>query len=150
MAVQAERVRMAAMLARATGVEVMYSQVGSRGLPWTSRNPSRSSVSGWAASQARVSSLIVARVHSAARRASTLNCSISLPPSAAASWLPADADRAELAEAGDDLVRVGAVAHDVAQVPHLVHRRDRREDRVERDEVRVDVGQDRDAHRTGG
>ena len=75
-------------LARATGVEVMYSQVGSRGLPWTSRKPSRSSVSGSAASQARVSAEIALRVHSAARRASTLNDSISRPPSAAASWLP--------------------------------------------------------------
>ena len=74
--------------ALATGVEVTYSQIGSRGLPWTRVNPARTSRSGSAPSQARVSSLIVARVQSIALRASTLNDSISGPPRAAASWLP--------------------------------------------------------------
>ena len=78
-------VGIAAIPARATGVVVMYSQVGSRGLPWTSRKSSRSRRSGSAASQARVSSAIVERVHSIAPRASTLNASMSSWPIAAAS-----------------------------------------------------------------
>ena len=126
----------------------MYSQVGSRGLPWTSGNPSRSSVSGWAASQARVSSPMASRVHSAAAPGVDVERLDLAAAERRRVVVAADADRAELAEPGDDLVGVGPVAHDVAQVPDLVDRRDRREDRVERREVRVDVGQDRDPHRS--
>ncbi len=81
-------VGIAAMPARATGVVVTYSQVGSRGLPWTRSVSSRSSRSGRASSQARVSGPIVACVHSIARRASTLKASMSSRPTAAASWFP--------------------------------------------------------------
>src|SRR5829696_195601 len=76
------------MPALATGVDVTYSQIGSRGEPWTSVNPSRSRRSGSPSSHARVSFVIVALVHSLARRASTLKDSISGPPAAAASWFP--------------------------------------------------------------
>ena len=79
---------MAAIPARATGVVVTYSQVGSRGLPWTSRKSSRSSRSGRAASHVRVSSAIADCVHSIAWRASALKASMSSSPTAAASWLP--------------------------------------------------------------
>ena len=52
----------------------------------------------------------------------------------------------------DDLaafVRPRAVADDVAEAPDLVRRAgvDRREDRLERGEIRVHVGDDRDQHR---
>ena len=78
----------AAMPALATGVEVTYSQIGSRGLPWTSVKSSRTSRSGSAPSHARVSSLIVARVHCiAVARVHVERLDLG-PAQAAASWLP--------------------------------------------------------------
>ena len=87
--------------------------------------------SGRAASQARVSAEIVVRVHSIARRASTLKLSISSRRRAAASWLPRTPSRPDVPQPGDDLVRLRPVAHDVAQLPDLVHRRDGRQHCVE-------------------
>ena len=66
-----------ARFARATAAEVTYSQSGSRGLPWTSSQPSIARRSGSADSHASVAGPIAARVHSMARRASGLNQSIS-------------------------------------------------------------------------
>ncbi len=79
---------MAARLACAAVDDVTYSQIGSRPLPWTSVKSAASRRSGRAASQDRVRSEITSRVHSMAERASGLNQSISVPPHAAASWLP--------------------------------------------------------------
>ena len=138
------------MPARATGVEVTYSQIGSRGLPWTSRKPSRSRVSGWAASQALVSSRDrrAGPLHGPARvHVEGLDLAAAQGGGVV---VAAHADGAQLAEPRDDLVGVRPVAHDVAQVPHLVHGWDRGEDGVERDQVRVDVGEDGDAHRVEG
>ena len=95
----------------------------------------------------RVSSAIVACVHSIARRASTLNASMSSPPTAAASWLPRTPRAPISRRRADDRVRLGPVAHDVAQLPDLVDRRDRRQHRVEGREVGMDVREDGDAHR---
>ena len=74
--------------ARARAAEVTYSQVGSRGLPWTSVKSVSILRRGRAASHARVASEMAVRVHSMAARASGLNQVISVPPMAAASWLP--------------------------------------------------------------
>ena len=74
--------------ARARAAEVTYSQVGSRGLPWTSVKAASDRRWGSAASQARVVSEMAVRVHSMAARASALNQSSSIAPLAAASWLP--------------------------------------------------------------
>ena len=79
------RVVMAARLARAIDTVVTYSQVGSRGLPWTSVTPASSRRRGRASSHSRVAGVIVSRVHSIAARASGLNQSISVPPVAAPS-----------------------------------------------------------------
>ena len=59
----------------------------------------------------------------------------------------ADADRADLGQPGDDPVRIRPVADDVAEVPDRVDAAERREHRIERDEVGMDVRQDGDAHR---
>ena len=139
-------VSIAAIPARATGVEVTYSQIGSRGEPWTSVKPSRSMRSGRAASQERVASAIVVRVHSIARRASTLKLSISRPPDGGRVVVAADAQRPDVPQPRDDLVRLRSVPHDVAQLPDLVHRRDGRQHCVEGREVGVDIGEDRDTH----
>jgi hypothetical protein len=66
----------------------MYSQIGSRGEPWTAvRAPSRRT-SGSDAMYALVFSSIVAVVHSMAARASGLKYAGSTVPMAAPSWLP--------------------------------------------------------------
>ena len=93
------------------------------------------------------SSPIVACVHSIAWRASTLNASMSSAPTAAASWLPRTPTRADLAQARHDRVGLRAVAHDVAQLPDLVDRRNQRQHRIEGRDVGMDVRQDGDAHR---
>ena len=59
----------------------MYSQIGSRGLPWTSVKSSLAARRGRAASQVACRFADPARVHSIAARASGLNQSISRPPS---------------------------------------------------------------------
>ena len=126
----------------------MYSQVGSRGLPWTSRKSSRSSRSGSAGKpRARlVGDGRAGPLHRPAgvdvERRRCRSWSI-----AAASWLPRTPSGADLAQPGDDRVRLRPVAHDVAQLPDLVDRRDRRQHRVEGRYVGMDVRQDGDAHR---
>ena len=72
---------------------------------------------------------------------------MSSSPIAAASWLPRTPSAPDLAQAGDDRVRLGSVAHDVAQLPDLVHRWDHRQHRVQGRDVGMDVRQDGDAHR---
>ena len=71
---------------------------------------------------------------------------MSSPPTAAASWLPRTPRAPIVAQPGDDLVGLRPVADDVTQLPDLVDGRDRREHRIERREVGVDVRQDGDAH----
>ena len=58
-----------------------------------------------------------------------------------------DADRPDLDQAGDDAVRIRAVADHVAEVPDGVDRSGVREYRIERHEIAVDVRQDGDPHR---
>ena len=58
-----------------------------------------------------------------------------------------DADRADRREAFDDGVGLRAVADDIAEVPDGVDRAEVGEDRVERDDVAVDVREDGDPHR---
>jgi hypothetical protein len=60
--------------------------------------------------------------------------------------IAADADRAEGAEALDDCIGLRAVADYVTEVPDGVDRAKRRDDRIERDEIGVDVREDGDAH----
>ena len=59
-----------------------------------------------------------------------------------------EADVGPLRDRGAALVRPRPVADEVAETPELVRRLrvDRRQDRVQRVQVRVDVGDDRDAH----
>ena len=135
------------MPARATGAVVTYSQVGSRGLPCTSRKSSRSRRSGRASSHSRVSAAIVACVHSIAWRASTLNALDVEPADGRRVVVAPDAARADLAQPGHHRVGLGPVAHDVAQLPDLVHRGDHRQHRVEGRDVGMDVREDGDAHR---
>ena len=61
--------------------------------------------------------------------------------------IAADADRADRREPFDDGIGFGTVADDVAEVPDGIDRAEVGEDRVERDEVAVDVREDRDPHR---
>ncbi len=58
-----------------------------------------------------------------------------------------DADGADRRETFDDCVGLRAVADDVAQVPDGIDRAEVGEDRVERDDVAVDVREDGDPHR---
>src|SRR2546425_13079278 len=60
--------------------------------------------------------------------------------------IAADSDRAELAQPIDDSVWFRAVADDVAEMPDGVDRPKRRDDRIERDEIGVNVREDGDAH----
>jgi len=60
--------------------------------------------------------------------------------------VPADAGRPEGGEALDDAVGLGTVAHDVTEMPDRIDRSDRIEDRVEGDEIRMNIRQDGDAH----
>ena len=67
---------------------VMYSQIGSRGEPWTAvMCPSRRT-SGRVAMYAREFASITSRVHSIAARASGLKYAASTVSIAAPSWLP--------------------------------------------------------------
>ncbi len=63
--------------------------------------------------------------------------------------VPRETDVGPLRDQGATLVRPGPVADEVAETPELVRRLrlDRREDRLQRVQVRVDVGDDCDAHR---
>jgi hypothetical protein len=64
--------------------------------------------------------------------------------------VPADADRTDPGEPLDDAIGLGAVADDIAAVPHRIDRSEVGEDRVERDEIAMDVRQDGDPHRPSG
>ena len=58
----------------------------------------------------------------------------------------ADADRAALGQPLDDGIRFGTVPDDVAEMPRGIDRPGGREDRIERDEVAVDIRDDCDPH----
>ena len=66
----------------------MYSQMGSRGLPWTSVKAPSERRSGRASRAARDAGVRTRAVHSTATRASSLNQSASISPVAAESWFP--------------------------------------------------------------
>ena len=125
----------------------MYSQVGSRGLPWTSVNVSSTIRSGRAASHSRVVGAIRSRVHSIAVRASRLKQLRTESAHRDLIVIAEDAGRPHTVEAFHDAVRFGAVADDVAEDADAVDRSDRREHRIEGDEIGVDVRKDRQAHR---
>jgi hypothetical protein len=63
-------------------------------------------------------------------------------------WLEDEAHRAVLRDEAGALVRLGAVAHHVAQAPQLADARalDVGEDRLEGGQVRVNVAQDGQSH----
>ena len=125
----------------------MYSQVGSRGLPWTSVKSDSVRRWGRPASHARVAGSIVLRVHSIARRASWLKAVDLVAPDRRRVMVAADADRLDVGQPADDAVGIRPVADHVAEMPDGVDRADRGQDGVERDEIRMDVGQDGDPHR---
>ncbi len=64
--------------------------------------------------------------------------------------IAADPDRAKLAQAVHDAIRVRPVPDDVAEVPDGIDRTGMGEHGVEGDEVAVDVGDDRDPHGRSG
>ena len=129
--------------------DVTYSQIGSRGLPWTRLNVRLRAALGQGRQPVRGRpARSAARVHSIAARASGLNQSISRrrrPPRRGCRATPT---APSAGEPGDDAVGLRAVADDVAEVPDGVDRADACEDRVEGDEVGMDVRQDGDAHRS--
>ena len=125
----------------------MYSQVGSRGLPWTSVKSPSTRRSGRAASH------VLRRVGDPVAGPLDGGPGIGveqLDPVATDGHLvvvAGDADRPDASEALDDRVRLRAVADDVAEDADAVDRPDGGEDRIEGDEIGVDVREDRQAHR---
>ena len=105
-----------------------------------------------AASSARrnscVSSEIVSCVQRAASAAPREKSSSESAPTTARSWLPARHDRAVLVGERDAGVRLGAVAHEVAEAPHLLGARvlGSGDHRLEGVAVAVDVSADGDLH----
>ena len=99
----------------------MYSQTGSRGLPWKSSTPSRSP---FGSSVFEVLERVVGSSSSIVQRAlvaaSGENVARSTSPIAARSWFPSRQTSERVARLLDAAVRLRAVADDVAEAPDLV------------------------------
>ena len=74
--------------AAATPGPEMYSQIGSRGEPWTAVRSFSTRRSGSAARYSREAGLTTSVVHRMAAAAASLNQAVSTSPTAAPSWLP--------------------------------------------------------------
>ena len=95
-----------------------------------------------------VSSRIVSCVQRAAAAALAEKSEIGMSPVTTRSWLPARDMSQLVARELHAVVRLGAVAHQIAEAPDLLDRLvlDVAEHRLEGGQVAVDVGQDGDAH----
>ena len=100
------------------------------------------------ASQSSRSGSMTSCVQRAASAAPRENSSSGRSPVTARSWFPARQSGGVVADQVDAVVRIGAVADDVAQAPDLARGRavDVLEDGLEGVAIRVDVGEDGDLH----